>query len=517
MPTFISLENPAWGTFTGSVTAWSGTSGTIVAADSTGSTDVVNNQTLTRTGFVSRVDNTFAFNTGTRLIELSATGTNFQYWVDNKRFTITGTSYVFPAATGTEMFLYFNSAGAMTHSTAPWVISDPTVAPISLVYWGMTGQSGTYCDERHSAFRDRYLHRYLHNTRGTAYDNGLSGTFYSGNSGSFSFSSGRIWDEDINWDITGPVTNARFWFRSGSGMKFYDNATSSFSGGTAAPVFDLTGVMTPVTNTDYFNAWFYGTTEYNYPISIVMGQGQHTSLANAAAEGEPSIPGRSTREWKLLYQTIYRLQGGTTTFQSATDYRGAVTLPGQGSANTLPASQVTYIPTAPLSATQVQSALDQLATLSSPIYGGLYYNALPAASGGAADPPQSFVSGTWSTITASLAAYRSGSNGALSSTIQNGRVYVAAAGVYHFDICTSIECTSAPGVHIGLFVTGTEYPRFSQFNDLSNNKSQEMNVSGLVTLDSGQYVDVRLRTDAAVDIVIHHFSAHLNRAYLSGS
>jgi len=496
--------------------AESNASGTVVVAAATASSDAVNLQTLTRAGITDRSASLMTFNTGTRLFTISATGTTFDVYASNTRYTMTGTAITLPAATGTEQYVYFNATGVLTASVTPWLLSDPTVAPVSLVYWGMTGQSGTYTDERHSAYRDRFLHRYLHNTRGTAYDNGLSATFYNGTSGTFSIGSGRIWDEDINWDIA-TATSARFWVRSGSAMKFTDGFTASFSGTTAAPNYDLNGVPTAVPNTQYFNSWFYATTEYTHSISIVMGQGQYSSLALAAAEGEPSIPGRTTREWKLLYQTIYRLNAGTTTFQSSTDYRGAVTLPGQGSANTLPATQITYIPTSPLSSTNVQSALDSVANLNSPIYGGIYYNALPAASGGGADPVQSFTSGNWSALTATLAAARSGTNGLVSASLTDGRIYLNIPGVYHFDINASLECTTSPGVHIGMFITGTEYPRFSQFNDLSNNHSQEFNLSGLVTLSSGVYIDARLRTDSAVDITIHHYTINIHRVFLSGS
>jgi len=506
MPKHITVSSPEW-------TAISGSSGTLTVAAATASTDAVNLSTLTRAGFTDRSASLMSFNTGTRLFTISATGPTFDVFANNVRYTMTGTALALAPLTGAEQYVYFNSAGALTAALTPWNLSDPSVAPVSLVYWGMTGISGTFADERHNAYRDRFLHRYLHNTRGTAYDNGLIGTFFAGNSGSFSFSSGRVWDEDINWDISGPSTTARFWFRSGSAMRFYDNATSSFSGATNAPVYDLNGVPTPVTNTDFFNAWFYATTEYTHSISIVMGQGQYGSLGAAAAEGEPSIPGRSTREWKLLYQTIYRLNAGTTTFQSATDYRGAATLPGQGQSNTLPASQVSYIPSAPLSATNAQAALDQVVTQFGPAYGGLAFDAALASAGPANDHSGSLASGTWGIISGSWLSGTDRYN--VSASNADGRLYAQTNAIYLVIGNMSCEAVGNPVTwngHLGVFITGTEAPRWTVAMDMDKDITMILAVNALVSLASGTYVDLRVRPSADIaNFTVHHMQFLMHR------
>ena len=514
-----SLSSSVSSTYTpvsSTVASWSGSSGTIRATNAIEQTDLVNLQSLTRAGFPNRVDSAFTFVTGTRVLTLAATGTSFDYWSNNKRYTITGTQITLPAATGSEQYIFFNSAGQLTSSASPWIISSDQTAPVALVYWGMTGQSATLADERHSAYRDRFNHRYLHNTRGTAYDNGLSATFFAGNSGTFSFTSGRIWDEDIDWNITGTTINARFWVRSGSAMRFLDNATSSWSGTTAAPLYDLAGVPTVVPNTQYFNAWFYGTTEYNYPISIVMGQGQYNTVQLAGAEPEPSIPGRSTREWKLLYQAVYRLNAGTTTFQSATDYRGAVTLPGQGTANTLPATQVTYVPSSPLTSINAQGALDQLANLTQPVYGGLFADYGLAVSGGVGDPTMALTSGVFTAVSATLTGAISGVNGFVSSSVSDGRIYVSSAGTYFVHCDLSFEVDGNTLNHIGLFLTGTENGKWSQASDMTTGDSDQMSISAIIPMVSGNYVDLRIRPSTNRTATIHHFNFEIMRIAPAG-
>jgi hypothetical protein len=207
--------------------------------------------------------------------------------------------------------------------------------------------------------RDRTNHAYLHSTRGTAYDNGLTCTFTTS---TFSGSTGRLWDEDIQIDISG-ANSVRLWYRSGSVMTFEDNVARAYKISGTTPQFDSSGTLTNVTNGNYWSSWIYGTNEATYPYAAVVGQFQWTTLAAAQAGSQPTFPNMTTREWKLIYRVIWRFQGGNVSVQQTEDYRTVSNIPGAAAPTTLPASQVTYVPTSPLTLTTVQGALDQVAGL----------------------------------------------------------------------------------------------------------------------------------------------------------
>ena len=148
-----------------------------------------------------------------------------------------------------------------------------------------------------------------------------------------------------------------------------------------------------------------------------------------------------------------------------------------------------------------------------PAFGGLLYMADVASAGPTADITQSFPSGNWAVVSASghLSATVTGVDHLVVASPSDGRIYVGVDGVFRVHSDISVEADGNVGTHIGIFITGTEHPQWSQFADLTNAKSQQMSVSALTVLVSGAYVDLRLRTDTTRDIVTHHYQFTITR------
>lgn len=307
-------------------------------------------------GIENRVDSTLSFVNGTRELSITPTGANFVFWSNNVQHVKTVAQTVTIPNTVALYFVYFDFTGTLTSSTSPWNITSSIIAPVATVYW--TGVSGAVGDERHASDRDRHMHQYMHNTRGSAYDNGLAGTFTNT---TLSIDTGVIYDEDIRHSITGPVTTCSLWHRAPGG------ATMTFSGSISTPYklngtdlqYDNAGTLTSIGNNNFVTNWVYATNDIASPISVVVGQSVSNTLNQARDVGEPSWTNLTTREFKLLYKLIYKQVGATPTYIESVDYRTVSSLPG-GNVTSLPATSVTFVPFGTLTGTNVQDAIEKL-------------------------------------------------------------------------------------------------------------------------------------------------------------
>jgi len=302
-------------------------------------------------GFENRTDSTLAFNNTNRIFTISGA---YNVYFQNIKYSITSPLTIeVPNVVGF-YYIYLTSSG-LNISTSVWEITTNLAAPTATVYWN--GTEGELSDERHSYKRDRQLHKYLHYTRGAAWGYGYGGTF--GNA-SFSIATGILWDEDIQLNVTGPLTTCRLWYRNSSNqMQFESTISTPYKAVASVLKYDNAGTLTDVPNNNYVKNWVYATNAVDYPISVVVGQSQG-NLANARAAAQPNFPNLTTQEWKLLYSVVYRRTGGTTiTFIESTDYRTSVSLPN-ATATALPAASVTYTPTGNITSIDVQAGLSEL-------------------------------------------------------------------------------------------------------------------------------------------------------------
>jgi hypothetical protein len=230
-------------------------------------------------------------------------------------------------------------------------------------------------EERHSYIRNRTWHDWAHNTIGTRYKSGLGGTF--GNS-TFSIDSGYISDEDITLLINTATSCTLLYRATGATyMAFENNISTPYKLNAGKMQYDNAGTLTDASNNNFVPMWVYGTNaaEDDYPVHIVVGQSQHSTIAGARNAALPAIPAMPTREWKLLYRAIYQQTSGGIVYAEAIDYREVSTGPGstytpavhnnttlRDAASAHPALSIDYTNTSSgLSATTVQAAIDEVA------------------------------------------------------------------------------------------------------------------------------------------------------------
>lgn len=495
-------------------------SGNTSVGDATGTQDAVNVRTLSRAGFENRTDSLITISTGSRFLAIGpVTGTpDFKVWVNNTRFSVTSTvSATWGTASG-DWFFFFNASGVLTSSQTVWDLTSDQTGNVGLVYWDGNA-SGTCGDERHSVYRDRRLHRDLHSTQGTGYGGGLSASFTNT---TFAIATGTIYDEDIQFTQSA-ATTCRLWYRvsgaAGLSMSWLENQTQPYKTITGTLQYESSGSFLPVTPGNFITNYVFATDEISSSIAIVQSQAQYGNPQLAVAVPFPDFTNHNVREWRLICGAVYQNVAGTPTFVSQTDYRNITILPGTPQLATTPATVVTYLPSAPITSTTVQGALDAIANRITPVFGGLYTAVLPAASGVGSDPTWTAASGVWVAWSGALTASLSSANGLCSATIQNGQIQVNADGLYRITAQMTLEVGNNQYLGAGIFLTGTEVPRWSQFINLTNGNSQEFVLSALANLVSGNYVDIRLRHSAgpAGNQIMHRFNFDVVRSSISGS
>jgi hypothetical protein len=246
--------------------------------------------------------------------------TNYDVWTGGKRWPISDTRSVAIPNDNTLYYVYFDVDGVMKASTSVWDITGDA-APFAIVY-RLSSSVAAIGDERHSMNRDRLLHAWAHETIGARYDSlhgGLTGTF---GATTFSITQGDIWDEDLEHEIVGTQTQCRRWSRitGGAAMTFVDAATTLYKLNGSNIQYD-NAPLTDAGNNKYVCHYVFATNDITTPIYCLVGQQEHSTLANAQNETSPVFAGLSTVEWKLLYKVIYRNTGGTPTYVATMDYR----------------------------------------------------------------------------------------------------------------------------------------------------------------------------------------------------
>ena len=330
-------------------------------------------------GFENRTDSTLSIN-DTGLFTIAPTSTSYTIWVGKKKYIKTTSASVNVTENYDLTYIYFDDDGVIQASTTSWTIVGEE-ALIAIVYRSDTIYR--IWDERHRYDRNRAQHYLDHMTIGARFGSGLTGSFPSANAidGTFSIASGRIWDEELFFDITGPITTATIWYRrAAGGMNIIPNSSTAYTltGGQLA--YDNEGTLAAVNNNNYTNYWIYASTDSGgysvtaaQPIYILMGQNQHNTADLADNAALPQIP-LTTREWKLLYRVVYQRTSGGIRFIKAVDLRTnpiiagneiSVTnhnaLVGRDEVNSHPATAISYDPTVSgLTATDVKSAIDEL-------------------------------------------------------------------------------------------------------------------------------------------------------------
>jgi hypothetical protein len=274
-----------------------------------------------------------------------------------------GLSLTFTASLG-QNTIVVTSAGL---AVSPFDIMDLTKIPACTVNWD--GTNVTLGDELHGANRSLIEHKKQHDTDGARWVSGFATTFGSSAANTFSSLSGVIRDEDRYHAITAK-TSAVVTYRNAALTAMITDTSSTryakLTGTTTGiPYYDNNGVLTALGNNNYGIMWMYATNRklpVDNEIIFVIGQGTYASIAAAQTASLPTLVGMSVAEWTLLYRVIIRNSGGALNFIQADDLRTSSTGPAvNGSGLTsLPASQIIVTPFDGITATDGQSALEQI-------------------------------------------------------------------------------------------------------------------------------------------------------------
>jgi hypothetical protein len=284
-------------------------------------------------GFVNRHDSIISFNDSTRTFTIAPSGSSYDIYIEGVKVTkTTSESIVIPSGTALN-YLHFNTdTGLLDNKTTAF--NFDTDVPIAFIHWnGGINQSTFFGEERHGIRMDSMTHKWIHNTFGMQYINGLSIGGYTllGNGSldshaQIDISDGTLYQEDIIINVTNgtgsgsfiqqlsPIAYIPVYYHSGStGQWVRDvstpyplkyNATRAlynlYSGGTWT---------TPnVPNNRYFAMWIVATNDINDPILAIMGQREDSSLSSAENNnnwGDINLTNIPTNELRPLYRLIF--------------------------------------------------------------------------------------------------------------------------------------------------------------------------------------------------------------------
>ena len=318
----------------------------------------------------------------TSTFTLATAATPLPYYNQGVKTNVTVDKSVVLGAAG-YYFIYFNAAGVLTVSTSfPGLEPETGNVLIAACLWNGVDY-GLVFDERHGYDRDHEWHNWAHNTVGTRYGSGLDQLTLTGTgaTSSMTYSSGNIWDEDINFAIGAssafPTANGyRVFYQTGAtSYTFLNNpvTTAGYFGANGRPnVVNSTGyVLTQVANATnrYVNFFVYAAPDNHTPIYIfvetmpnaTVGAGGYTSVALARAVLWPNLSGLGlSQEMKPLYRLVVRADGQVQAATSADDYRTSSSLPQSAGVSSTSAATVSFAPAGNISSATVQSAIEEL-------------------------------------------------------------------------------------------------------------------------------------------------------------
>jgi hypothetical protein len=284
-------------------------------------------------GFVNRHDSLISFNDATRTFTIQPSGSSYDVYIEGKKVTKTTTETVVIDSGTALNYIHFDTDTYQLQTKTTFFNFDTDV-PIAFIHWNSgIGQSTFFGEERHGIRMDSNTHKWIHNTFGMQYIDGLSignyillGNGSSNSHAQISISDGTLYQEDIIINIAdgndgieftqelSPIAyipvyyhsgNTGQWIRdSGTPYPLKYNATRAlynvYSGGS--------WTVTNVTNNRYFAMWIIATNDINDPVLAVMGQREDSSLGSAENNNNWSdinLTNIPTNEIRPLYRLIF--------------------------------------------------------------------------------------------------------------------------------------------------------------------------------------------------------------------
>jgi len=319
-------------------------------------------------GHVSRAESTMSYDAN-RLFTITPVSGTYGVHVGGEGERLGADTVTAPATAAAGFcWIYVDTDKDLKFLTAEWDIQG-LGAPTASVYWD--GTAGILYEERHCPRNRaaRAMHEMLHETVHMRWAYGLMGTFHA-TDGTFSFSTGEVYDEDIEHYMVTPTT-CRIMYNNGSDVAISLTASSTkiFQLNTTdgIPQYNAAGTVTAVTNAFHGVYWVYANNEYvNGTTSgriCVMLDTVNGTLNTARAQNTPVTPANfsvgALNEWKLLHKVIYKRNGTGADYIEKVDYQTISSLPTDILTTTLPATSITVVPSGVLTS-NVQTSLEAL-------------------------------------------------------------------------------------------------------------------------------------------------------------
>jgi hypothetical protein len=284
-------------------------------------------------GFVNRLDSLLSFNDSTRTFTIQPSGSSYDIYIEGVKVTKTGVESVV-IDTGTALnYIHFDT-DTQQLQTKTSAFDFNTDVPVAFIHWNKDiNQSTFFGEERHGIRMDSSTHRWIHNTFGMQYIDGLSVSNYTllgdGSSNShaqIAISDGTLYQEDIIITIADGDNGVEFtqqlsptgyfpvYYHSGiTGQWVRDSGTPypvKYNATRALYNVYTTGIWTlqNVTNNRYFAMWLVATNDINDPILAIMGQREDSSLGSAESNNNWSdidLTNIPTNEIRPLYRLIF--------------------------------------------------------------------------------------------------------------------------------------------------------------------------------------------------------------------
>lgn len=283
------------------------------------------------TGFPNRTDTSFSFNNGT--LDFTITGSGYSIFINGKIYTdsvgtpldkivtlpdITGMYWIYYDLTGGIPELKYNSGSSPGFNKCL----------VGTVYWNTTINKSLVGDERHWMGRDQFNHEYMHETRGSAYAYGLTGTFTST---TLSITAGEFYDEDIEHEILLVQTKCDVLYKNGSSDYEWDEDVTTYYklNGTSLR-YNNVNALADVPNGKFVAMWIFVTNSSTRPIISIIGQRIDSTISEARTNNtleSLSLGTLPIAEMKILYRIILRQNISSHTYMETADYRVITSLP----------------------------------------------------------------------------------------------------------------------------------------------------------------------------------------------
>jgi hypothetical protein len=309
------------------------TSGTYSIA----STNLVHVDSKQPQGFVNRTDSRISVSGNIFTIE--PTGSSYSYY--NRGIKVVKTSgdiLTIPNITQINYIHFDTVNNQISNKTTSF--DFVTDIPIAYIAWnsgvGPSGQMTFFAEERHGIVMDTSTHKWIHNTFGAQYVDGLSiGNYVLGGNGSssthatISVGNGTLYQEDIEINITdssstdpfcqelSPIAQIPVYYHQGTTGQWVKNAATDYpvKYGANGPQYNLLsgGTWTipdvsPGGARRYFAVWILATNQIDDPIISIMGQRIDSNQGSAESNNswsDVNLTNLPLSEVKPLYRLIF--------------------------------------------------------------------------------------------------------------------------------------------------------------------------------------------------------------------